>query len=625
MLLEEGGDVAIHGVAFGGHRPPLGRRDLFGDGGQFGDLSVRQPVLAQTQRADQAPVHDQVGIAPDGRGEVGVAIQVQTEVAHVLRRIDGLHLGAQHDLVDHVGVFGVARLVQQLVEPLGRARLALVPRLADGRQEVGQIEDLLLTGRVVDAVDQRRFLLLQRLGGADVGLDHHLLDQPVRLQRGAFLDGGDAAVRRHADAALGRFDLQGAALQAALQHGVIGVPKRIEDGLHDRAGGVVRLAVDGGLRLFVGQFGVRPHQAAHEPVARLSAVLVEDHPHGQAGAVLALLQAAQAVRQHFRQHRLDAVGEVGRVALFSRLPVQLGAGADIGGDIGDGDPDDPAAFIPGVFVAHGIDRVVVVARIGGVDGDEGHVAQVLAALQRRQFLILGLALHGLGEAGRDAVGVDGDQGGGAGIVFLADMFQDLAALGAIALVALFDGGQNQIAVAQVPGLGLGHQQHVLGAAVDRLDAGLARRLADDAKDAVGPHVQLLDQPGFPAVGAALELDQQAVAQARGGLGLVGDQQGVGRVGAGLDQTDVQFAVRIALDHIGDADGGQGAGLGKALAAALAQPAFFFEFADHFAQGPAVAALQPEMACDIGLLGRSGLAQEGDENVFVGETGGRPLG
>ena len=174
-------------------------------------------------------------------------------------------------------------------------------------------------------------------------------------------------------------------------------------------------------------------------------------------------------------------------------------------------------------------------------------------------------------------------------------------------------------------MGLGHQQNVLGAAIDRLDTGFARRFADDAQDAIGPHVQLLDQPGFPAVSAALELDQQAVAQARRGLGLVGDQQGVGRVGAGLDQTDVQVAVAIALDHIGDADRGQGAGFGKALAAALAQPAFGFEFADHFAQGATVAALQSEVACDIGLLGRSGLAQEGDEGVFVGETGGRPLG
>ena len=100
---------------------------------------------------------------------------------------------------------------------------------------------------------------------------------------------------------------------------------------------------------------------------------------------------------------------------------------------------------------------------------------------------------------------------------------------------------------------------------------------------------------------------------------------MGGVGAGLDQAHVQFAVAVTLDHIGDADGGQGAGFGKALAAALAQPAFGFKLADHFAQGPAVAALQSEVARDIGLLGRSGLAQEGDEGVFVGETGGRSLG
>ena len=89
----------------------------------------------------------------------------------------------------------------------------------------------------------------------------------------------------------------------------------------------------------------------------------------------------------------------------------------------------------------------MVARIGGVDGDEGNLAQVLTPLQRRQFLILGLTLHRLGEAGRDAVGMNGDQGGGAGIVLLADMLQNLAALGTIAVVALFDGGQHQIAVA----------------------------------------------------------------------------------------------------------------------------------------------------------------------------------
>ncbi|MNI36929.1 hypothetical protein D3C73_909970 [compost metagenome] len=419
-------------------------------------------------------MHHQVGIAPDRRGEVGVAVEVQTEVADVLGAVDGLHLGAQDHFVDHLGVGTVARLVQQLVEAFGIGRLALVPGLADGVQEVGQVEDLLLAGRVVDAVDQRRADLLQRLGGADVGLDHHLFDQAVRFQRAARLDGGDAAVGGHDDAALGTFDGQGAAALAALQHGAIGVPQRIEDGLHDGAGRIVQQAVDGGLRLFVGQLGVGAHQAARELVSGLLAVPVENHPHGHAGAVLALLQAAQAVGQHLGQHGLDPVGEIGRVALGPRLAVQRGIRADIGGDVGDGDPDDPAAFVRGVFIALGIDGVVMIARVGGVDGDEGDVAQVLASLQRRHVLVLGLALDGLGEAGRHAVGVDGDDGGGARIILAADALQDLAALGAVAVLALFDGRQHQVAVAQIRRLGGRDQQDVLGALVDGFDAGFAR-------------------------------------------------------------------------------------------------------------------------------------------------------
>ena len=212
---------------------------------------------------------------------------MQPEVADVLGRVDRLHLGAQHHLVDDLGVRAVAHLVQQLVEPLGRARLALVPRQTQGGQEVGQVEDLLLAGRLVHAVDQRRLLPLQRLGGADVGLDHHLLDQPVRLQAGARLDGGDVALGRHADAPLGRVDGKGSATLPALQHGVIGVPQRVKDRLHDGAGHIVRFAVDGRLRLFVRQLGVRAHQAADEAMAGLPPVLVEHHAHGQAGAVLA--------------------------------------------------------------------------------------------------------------------------------------------------------------------------------------------------------------------------------------------------------------------------------------------------------------------------------------------------
>ncbi len=560
---------------------------------------------------------DQVGIAPDRRGEVGVAVQVQTEVADVLRGVEGLHLGAQDDFVDDLGVRGVAGFFQQLVEALGVRRLALVPGLADGVQEVGQVEDLLLAGRVVNAIDQRRVRLLQRLGGADVGLDHHLFDQAVGLQRLARLDAGDAAVGRHDDAALGAFDGQRAAALAALQHGAIGVPQRIEDGLHDRPGGVVQQAVDGGLRLFIGQLGVAAHQAARELVSGLPAVLVEDHAHGHAGAVLALLQAAQAVGQHFRQHRLDPVGEVGRVALGPRLAVQRRVRAHIGGDVSDGDPDDPAARIGRVFVALGIDGVVMVARVSRVDGDEGDVAQVFAPLQRRDVLFFGLALHGLGEAGRHAVGVDGDDGGRARVV----LAPDLAALGPVAMLALLDGGQHQVAVAQVRRLGGGHQQHILGAFVDRLNPRLAPALADDAQHAVGSDVQPLDQARLPAVDAPAELDQQAVAHAgrRAATLAIGHQDRARRILAALDQLDVELAVGVAIHDIDHPDRGQGAGFGKALAAALAQAALGLQLLQHVAQVPTLGAFQAEGAGDVGLFGFSGLAQEGHQGFFVGQA------
>jgi hypothetical protein len=45
-------------------------------------------------------VHDEVGIARIGEVIVGVAAQVEAEMAVVLGRILRLRLGAQHNLVD---------------------------------------------------------------------------------------------------------------------------------------------------------------------------------------------------------------------------------------------------------------------------------------------------------------------------------------------------------------------------------------------------------------------------------------------------------------------------------------------------------------------------------------------
>ena len=45
-----------------------------------------EAVVAEAQRLDQRAMHDQVGIAADGRGEVGVAVEVEAEMAVILVR-----------------------------------------------------------------------------------------------------------------------------------------------------------------------------------------------------------------------------------------------------------------------------------------------------------------------------------------------------------------------------------------------------------------------------------------------------------------------------------------------------------------------------------------------------------
>ncbi len=189
------------------------------------------------------------------------------------------------------------------------------------------------------------------------------------------------------------------------------------------------------------------------------------------------------------------------------------------------------------------------------------------------------------------------------------------------MLALLDRGQHQIAVAQVRRLGGRHKQNILGALVDRLDPRLAPALADDAQNPVSAGVQPFDQTRLPAVDALAELDQQAVAHAgrRAAPFAVGHQDRARRVLAALDQLNVKLAVGVAIHHVGDADRGQGADLGKALAAAFAEPALGLQLLQHFAHLAPLGAFQAEGARDVGLFGFSGLTQEGDQGFFVGQA------
>jgi len=53
---------------------------------------VGEAIGAKLRGADKRAVDDEVRIAPNGGGEVGVFRQVQPEMADILRRVDSLSL-----------------------------------------------------------------------------------------------------------------------------------------------------------------------------------------------------------------------------------------------------------------------------------------------------------------------------------------------------------------------------------------------------------------------------------------------------------------------------------------------------------------------------------------------------
>src|SRR5690606_29428554 len=171
----------------------------------------------------------------------------------------------------------------------------------------------------------------------------------------------------------------------------------------------------------------------------------------------------------------DAVGEIGGVAALVGAAVERRARRHVGGDVGDGDPDAPAALVLLVRIGLRIDRVVVVARVLGVDGDQRHVAQIGAAFQRRRLGGARLRLFLFAVAGMDAVRVHGQDRGGARIALAADDLLDQAAPGAMGALAAFDGefDEDEIAVLGVADMLLFDQDVVARLAVGGLDPAAA--------------------------------------------------------------------------------------------------------------------------------------------------------
>ena len=230
----------------------------------------------------------------------------------------------------------------------------------------------------MDAVDQRYLGALQRFGGGDIGEDHELLDQPVGIEPLRRHHAIDRVVRGEHDLAFRDVEIEGRALVSrALERTICGI-ERLQDGAEQGTGRVVGPAVDRGLRLLIGKLGGGTDQHAVERVDTLAAVGADHHSHRDRGAILVRAQRAQLVGDALWQHRHHPIREIDRIAADARLAVERRAGPHIVGYVRNRDADDMAAGVFRVDIRLGVNGVVVVLRVGGIDGDEGYLAPVLA-------------------------------------------------------------------------------------------------------------------------------------------------------------------------------------------------------------------------------------------------------
>ena len=145
---------------------------------------------------------------------------------------------------------------------------------------------------------------------------------------------------------------------------------------------------------------VAPDERREDPLRDRLAVGVQAHQDRQRETRHAGLQAAHVARQRLGQHRQHHVRQVHAVSAPQRLLVEQGARLDVVRDVGDVD-----AELEAVLVRLERERVVVVARVGRVDGRREHVAQVQPPADRaarRNRRALRLQLHFLGELQRQA-------------------------------------------------------------------------------------------------------------------------------------------------------------------------------------------------------------------------------
>ncbi len=107
-------------------------------------------------------MHKEVGIAANRRGEMGVGRIAETEMAQILRLIDGLHQRTDQHRLQQMPVRSRRKLSQDLLIVSGGRFLATRKKQTQSTEELPQLLELVRVRAFVDAIECRQIRAFQQ-------------------------------------------------------------------------------------------------------------------------------------------------------------------------------------------------------------------------------------------------------------------------------------------------------------------------------------------------------------------------------------------------------------------------------------------------------------------------------
>lgn len=416
-------------------------------------------------------------------------------------------------------------------------------------------------GGFVDAVDGWEVQLHETAGDGFVGEEHALFDELVGDVVFVAVDAEDAAAVIEADFVLGEVEVEGAVFEAGAAD-VLGELMGLEEHFLEVIRGLT--GFDDGESLLIGEAAFGVDDGGVEPGLEDGAPGVEEEFDAFGEAVDLWLEGAEFVAEGFRQHGDDAVHEVGGVTAQAGFFVELAAGADVVGDVGDVDPEFPMAVGGGLDT----DGVVEVFGVIGVDGDDvvgaavGAIDEFFRAGDDLSVGVgdgAGFVEDGAGEGEGEVVLAEDGEHVDAFLVGWSEDFDDFAFGAGEAVLPGEDFDDDFVAdlgfAADV--FGFGDDDLVLHARVIGDDVEDVFALGEGADEAAAFAFEDADDSagaGFRGGGAAeaggadVEADEDAVTVHGGAGGVIGDGDFFEAGSVGLDEA---AALAGELDDAGD--------------------------------------------------------------------------